>query len=183
MEEKKNFKYFVRVAGVLFIICSLTALLLSFVNALTKDKIQENAQKKMTETISVLFEGEIKTEVIDIESDAPVSAVYEIKNNDSVVGYAVYLIQNGFKAEIELMVGVNLDGSCRGVRIISDSETPGLGAKIKEESFYNQYEGGYGNYVVKENITPIAGATISSKAVTDAVNSAIQTLKNGGIVA
>ena len=40
-------KYFIRIAGILLIICAVTALLVAGVNAITKDKIEENNMKKI----------------------------------------------------------------------------------------------------------------------------------------
>ena len=54
----------------------------------------------------------------------------------------------------------------------SHSETPNLGAKITEEEFRGQFNGLKEQAVLRENITPISGATISSAGVTEAVNTA-----------
>ena len=79
-----------------------------------------------------------------------------------------------------VMTGISADGEITGVMLTSHDETPGLGAKAENASFTNQYlmavpEDGFS--VVKDNpngqIDAIAGATITSRAVTNSVNTAI----------
>jgi electron transport complex protein RnfG len=69
------------------------------------------------------------------------------------------------------------------INVLTTKETPGLGDKIKEDKFRNQYKGkGVENLEIvktptEEKIQAITGATISSKAVTDGVREAIEELK------
>ncbi|MBR5515559.1 MAG: FMN-binding protein [Clostridia bacterium] len=170
-----NFKYFARVAGVLFIVCTITALLLGAVYGLTKDTIQKNNDKVMRDTIASVFEGDImiKEAIITEGLDPCVKNVYEITEHDYLLGYAVHVAPLGFKGEIEMIVGLQADGSCKSVRIISLSETPGLGSKVSDDIFLSQFTGKNEVFTVKENIDPIASATISSKAVANGVNIAL----------
>ena len=82
----------------------------------------------------------------------------------------------GFGGTVGLTVGVS-DGAITGVRIGSHSETPGLGAKAADEAFYGQFAGKSGELTVTktgavtdQEINAITAATITSKAVTGAVN-------------
>ncbi len=181
MEKKFDIKDILRIGIVLFIICALIALLLSAVNELTKEKIEENAQARMDESISVIFGDGIQTSLIDKSFNDPVKQVYEVKDaNGHLQGYAVYAVPVGFKGDIEIMVGVTVAGNCKSVEIISMSETPGLGTKVGNEDFLSQYHNKYGSLVLGEDIIPVAGATISSKTVNGAVNEAINAV--GGII-
>lgn len=175
-----NFKFIAKIGFSLFIICLVVALMLSVVNGLTKDKISENNQKKMQETISSIFGDGIELKDTDFAASDIVYTVYEVEKNGTKTGYAAYVVSQGFKAEIEMMVGINPDGSIMDVKIISLSETPGLGSKVEEDAFIGQYKDGTGPFTVKENIDPVAGATISSKAVTTGVNAALEAV--GGLV-
>jgi len=77
------------------------------------------------------------------------------------------------------MVGIDTSGKVTGVSILSISETAGLGMNAKNESFINQYIGKSGTIGVSKNgasdteIQALTGATITSKAVTSAVNTAL----------
>ena len=89
------------------------------------------------------------------------------------------------KLDIQVSVGIQSDGTVTGVSFLSISETAGLGMKAKEPSFYEQYvgknptkfavskDGGDG-----EQIDALSGATITSRAVTGAVNAALGYYQN-----
>jgi len=174
MEDKKGLKYFLKITLTLVAIAAVMAFALAAVNAATKARIDENSVKEMNDVISRIFgEGITSTELKFTPSD-PVDAVYSIETGGEFAGWAVKCSPMGFKDEIEMIVGVNADGTCKSVRIISLSETPGLGAKVQEDSFLDQFGGASGNLEVKVNVQEVAGATISSRAVTRAVNAALE---------
>ena len=179
MEKRFDVRYILRIAGVLLIICALVALMLSAVDLLTKDKIAENAQARMDESISLIFGDAITTKKVNSDFQAPVDSIYEVYSTDgNMVGYAVYTVPQGFKGDIEMMVGVTLGGHCKSVEIISMSETPGLGTKAGEPAFLDQFRN-TNKPVLGEDVIPVAGATISSRAIDTAVNAALNAV--GGI--
>ncbi len=181
MEKKIDIKYFATIGGVLFIICALTALLLAVVNDLTADRIALNSQLRMNESIESIFGEGISSEKLNKEYQAPVDSIYEVYDaNGTKLGYAVYTVPVGFKGDIEMMVGVTLAGHCKSVEIISMSETPGLGTKVGDAAFLNQYHNMQGTLVLGEDIMPVAGATISSRTVNIAVNAAINAVAKEG---
>ena len=77
------------------------------------------------------------------------------------------------------MVGVKADGTVAGVNILSISETAGLGMNAKNESFLQQFIGKSGEIGVQKNgssdteIQALTGATITSRAMANAVNQAL----------
>ena len=71
-----------------------------------------------------------------------------------------------------MRVGFDAAGKIIGVIVGSHSETPNLGAKITEEEFLGQFNGLQGEIALGEDITPITGATVSSRGVTQAVDTA-----------
>lgn len=97
--------------------------------------------------------------------------------------YAVNVTSKGYGGPIELLVGFDADGKIKGVKIIAASETPGIGSNVTEGDFVNQFVGLSGEIELGKNVDGVAGATISSKAVTAGVNEASQayeTIKAGG---
>ena len=60
--------------------------------------------------------------------------------DNKLVGYTFKVMTNGYGGDIEITVGINMDGKVEGVQIGQHSETPGLGAKIIEKTFTNQYQ-------------------------------------------
>ena len=86
------------------------------------------------------------------------------------------------------MVGVKPDGTVAGISIVSSSETPGMGKKAESPDFYGQFADKKADSftVVKsdakadDQINAISGATITSKAITDAVNKVLVHYNGGG---
>ncbi len=82
----------------------------------------------------------------DVDGDvAYITRVYEAVSKDSgdVSGYAFQLeTSEGYDGTINMMVGINADGTINGIDIISHTETPGLGAQADEDllkvSFVNK---------------------------------------------
>jgi electron transport complex protein RnfG len=99
------------------------------------------------------------------------------------VGCAFTTEAKGYGGTIRVLTGINPDGTVAGVEILEITETAGLGMKAKEVSFREQYAGksaAIGLVVSKGGAAPgnsidaLTGATITSKAVTEAVNLALR---------
>ena len=100
--------------------------------------------------------------------DANITATY--KSNS---GYVVEATVRGYVGNISVLVGVDASGTVTGVAITLISETLGLGSRAAEQYFVEQFKGLSGTLKVGENVDALTGATVTSKAVTKAVNSAI----------
>lgn len=100
--------------------------------------------------------------------DTNITALYK-----SSSGYVVEATVNGYVGSIVVWVGVNNSGSVTGVSVRKISETLGLGSRAGQPAFLEQYKGLSGTLTVGENVDALSGATVTSKAVTKAVNSAI----------
>ena len=169
----------------LFVICLIVSALLAGTNALTKDAIAENEIKKAQDAMFAVcpeaasFEGEKGLEV----------EVYKaLDESGEVIGCAIPVASKGYGGDVSVMVGIATQGETAlgkvtGVEILSHSETPGLGANAANESFLKEYKQDItasGFSVVKDGtgggdgrIDAITGATITSNAVTNAVNEAL----------
>ena len=69
------------------------------------------------------------------------------------------------------MVGLKEDGTIERIKVLANNETPGLGSKVSNDDFVNQFEGMDSSM---ENFEAIGGATISSNAMKRAIESAFQ---------
>lgn len=164
----------------LLIVTAIAAFVLSLVNVLTADTIAaRNEAARMQAMSCVLPEADSFS---DLYSDDPtitrISGGYAGINP---VGYCVEVSPNGFGGAIRLMVGVDNNGSVTGVTILDHGETAGLGAKAEDPQFLNQYAGKSGTIQVNtgsNSVSAITGATITSKAVTEGVNRALQAVLN-----
>ena len=192
---KIKFKDILVPTATLFIICLIVSALLAGTNALTKQPIAENELKKSQEAMfavcpdAVSFEGAkgIEAEVYKALDEA-----------GNVIGCAIVTSAKGYGGDVSVMVGIALEGETAlgkvtGVEILSHSETPGLGANAANDSFLKEYKvdiTASGFSVVKDGtgggdgrIDAITGATITSNAVTNAVNEALNiymSLAEGG---
>jgi len=108
--------------------------------------------------------------------------VYEgVGGDGEKAGYVVALSPEGYSGKIDMMVGISSAGeTVTGMRVLRHTETPGLGAMAVRESFYGKFDGRSLTplTVVKsapgENeIDAITSATITTRAITGAVNEAI----------
>ena len=160
--------YLCKMVLTLTVICVAIAALLAVVNAMTKDVIAENAEKKRSEAILAIFpEGD------NVQAVPEKAALYYVFAGVEPVGFCANVAPNGYGGAIQMMVGMNADGTVRGVRIVEMSETSGVGSKAGAADFLSQFYEKSGVFAVGDNIDGIAGATISSKAVTEGVNMAL----------
>jgi len=172
----------------LFIITFSVALILAVGNHITADRIEQlTIQLQNDARKSVLPEAadfdEVPLEGLGRGEYKLVNSVYEGKNEGATVGYCVNVVPKGFGGAIDIMVGVDIKGKITGIKIISSSETAGLGSKAERPEFLQQYIGKSTANTLKviKNATPkddeieaISGATVTSNAVTDGVNAAAQ---------
>ena len=180
--QKSNASYYFRICFSLLVIASVMALLLAVFNSLTKDKIEENTRNEINATVKAIFSDygdSVKTEVPDISPDenSSVEEFYTVKVEDVIIGYVAICEPTGFKDVIKMAVGISENGEVREVKIISLSETPGVGAKVSEEAFLSEFKSEKGALKVDKDggtIDAISGATISSRAVTLGVNDALE---------
>ncbi len=191
MKENENM---FTLAGVLFVITAIVALLLASVNQLTAQTIQENATKEQEAArMAVLQLAETFEDVpLQLTDDSLVQQVYAGYSGEELVGYCVSVTPNGFGGPISMMVGIRADGSIEAVKIVSMSETPGLGSKAQDPIFSGQFSGKKVTkpiQVIKSGeadqneIIAVAGATVTSQAITNGVNAAISVvddLQSGG---
>ncbi len=164
--------YYIRITGVLLIITMCTAFLLSFVNGVTKDVIAENEKKKMNEAISAIFTNvnDIKTEAV-IESDV---VLYKVSDGATLAGYYAEVKPVGFKGEISMLVGLDTEGKVLGVKILSHSETVGIGDAAFADSYISGFIGKGDSSSIPD---AIGGATYSSGAVREGVSSVLDAFK------
>lgn len=163
-----------RIAGLLCGVCAVCGLTLGLANLLLEDRIAENQSSgDMGALVEALPYGERYDKVSYSGSDTTVEQVYRADG----VGFAIQVSPVGsFSGELTLMVGVNEDGTVAGVAVMASKETEGLGDRVKEPEFREQFAGKAGSVKLEADggdISAISGATVTSRAVCEAVNSAL----------
>ncbi len=168
----------------LFLISAVVTALLAFVNSITKPIIETNDQKNFEIAMTEVLPGAEGFKEYDAKDFTPsengvtLNSVNISKSGGFVVSTTC---SEGYGGDISVMVGIDENLAVRQIKIMSMSETPGLGAKAKQPGFYEQYNGLTSGIAVIKNaevsgnqIAAISGATITSKAVTKAVNTALE---------
>ena len=114
--------------------------------------------------------------------------IYPAKKDSIIVGYAVNTnTKKGFSGNINLMAGFKPDGTIINITVLDQKETPGLGTKMTEPEFKDQFNdknpSQFSLKVKKDGgpVDAITAATISSRAFCDAVQRAYNTLQKGEI--
>lgn len=175
----KNLKEYLVPTVTLFIICLIATLLLGVTNSVTApiiDKLAVETEIKSRQTVFPEADsfGEAKI------SDDGTSIVAAFDESGNVIGYVVVNTAKGYGGDISVMTGVDTEGKVKGVNILSHGETAGLGAKAAEKDFRSRFEGLVQGITVSKDkpgensIDAITGATITSRAVVNAVNAAIE---------
>lgn len=172
----------------LFLICIVVAVLLAGTNELTKGPIAEIEKATAAEAmLSVCPDAE------SFEAAEDAEAYKGLDASGNTVGFAIPSSYKGYGGDVEIMVGISVDGKVTGVEILTCEETPGLGANCTKSEFTDMYKQAVpesGEFtVVKDGtggedgrIDALTGATITSDAVTQAVNQAVSvydSLKGG----
>jgi len=171
-------KYYFKLVGVLCIISALASGMLAFVNKKTKPIIDELNRKAELEARSYVLPKAfsfIKQEEEDF--------VYFVAKNDTggIIGYTFVAVGTGYSGNIKTMVGIEKDFSINSIKIISQSETPGLGANCAKNSWQDQFSGvSSKNLMVEKDggvIVSITGSTITSRAVATSIKKGIKLIE------
>ncbi len=177
----------------MILITAFFTFILAFLNYSTADKIAFNQEIELNRKLLYIFDinplsedpNDINQAFMDNIGSIPFEGepmyVY-YDGNDQIAGYAVPINGSGLWGSIEGYVGISADYSTiLGIDFISHSETPGLGGRISEDWFKEQFRGiniteaQNGNYIIYRptpggNVDAIAGATLTSKSVSKLLN-------------
>lgn len=184
----------------IFIVTLVAVALLAVVNQVTKGPIEEAQIAAEAASLSAAYTdaksfAQVNGKEEMIEKSAELLATAEIQKteinnilaaqdaNGKTIGYALSVTtQNGYGADLQIAVGITNDGKLAGFDVISHNETPGFGANATDPSFKSQFAGKSAEGKISysktgatsdSEIDAISGATITTNAVTDAVNAAI----------
>ena len=185
-------KEIVRLGLILLAISFVAAVALKFTEQITAEPIAKQIaeaselSRKAVMPEADAFEPIKESQLESLKAEYPIlREAYVSKVNGSINGYVVKTAPKGFAGPIEVTTGISIDGKITGVRVGTNTETPGLGDIAAKEPFYSQYTGKSSETEVGVNkikgsdteIQALTGATITSKAVTLGVNTATKVVK------
>jgi electron transport complex protein RnfG len=188
-----------RDALALFLITLISGLALSYVYEITKEPIKAQGIQKSIEANKAVFseassfEEDVQlmelaktTDLTGMNADfqgVTIDGINKALNNDNqLIGYNITVSTSaGYKDGINFVFGYSLDGSVTGIEFLAIKETAGLGMKAAEPEFMNQFLNKKVNQFVvtkagassDEEIDALSGATITSRAVANAINAGI----------
>lgn len=167
----------IRFGLILGAICLVATLVLALTYEVTKPRIDEGMRGEESIALkSILPEADSFN-----EKKAGEIEYFDALKGNILIGYCIRVTANGYNGFMRILVGIDPNGAIKGLRVLEHQETPGLGAKVnevlpgeKDPWFLRQFVGKNVKTVyVRKNIDAITGATISSKAVTDAVRDTV----------
>lgn len=170
-----------RMAGILTVICALSGFILAYANRVTQAPIEESRRKEKLDALKKVLppcDNEPDKAVCKLAESGRDWVFHVARKGGEYAGTAfVASSSKGYSGLIEVLVGVRADGTVGGIEILTQNETPGLGTKITDPAnpFRVQFPGRDAagtKWKLKKDggdIDGITGATISSRAVTEAV--------------
>lgn len=184
-------KYIIKLSVTLLIICLVVSLMLGLVNGITADKIAALQEQAKQESLQEVFpdasfnELEIGDAQLAAAAEYGVELMYIYEVADGS-GYAIEVGPSGFNGTIDMIVGINTDGSVAGISVISNSETAGIGTNVCADKPNKNGVGVLSQFVgmtaTSDNpftvnsgsnkVDAISGATVSTRAITNGVNAA-----------
>lgn len=188
-------KDIVKLGAILLAFGVISALLLGLTYQVTLDPITKSRALEDQQNQTMVYPAADTFEKLDqatidaVKATSPgIIDIAEAKAGSETLGYVVKSGTNGFGGAMEVMVGVDKDGKVTGIRLGNNAETPGLGDNAKKPEFYEQFPGkdllaGIGVNKAEpgaNEIQAMTGATVTSRAVVDAVNAVKAVLEEVG---
>jgi len=151
------------------VVVFIAVTLLGLTDSVVRPKIEWQKEQKIQRMLYEIFPN--MTEYT-LEDD-----IYIIYSDEAKVGFAFLAVGKGYGGNIDILVGLEKETTIKGVTIVSHLESPGLGARITESAFTDQFIGeNITDVALRQNggeIDAITGATISSRAVVDAIRATV----------
>ena len=180
-----------RMIVVLTVISAASALLLAATNNLTREPIAKALKAEQLDALRQVlppYDNQPDSDLVTIESGGVVWTACVARAKGEFVGCALSTSSEaGYSGRITLLVGLRPDGAVHGLRTLQQTETPGLGAKIASatDPFMSQFTGkslasaSWKTAKDGGDFDAITGATITSRAVIDAVQRALAAFQEG----
>ena len=178
----------IKMVVVLAVICTTSGVVLSYVNEVTEEPREYQFIKFVQEpSMKAVLSGydndpikeRIKLAMGEDEEGNPIEVVvFPAKKGGETQAIAYSAAAKGYHDLIEVMIGVNPDGTLTGISIMTHTETPGLGARIVEPEFTDQFTGldlDTTNLSAEGGqVDTLSGATFSTVGVITAVRTALE---------
>ncbi len=124
-------------------ICFVAVLLLSVMHLLTHKKIEQNNVKEINEANKVLIPEATKFEKQRFSSVSNDKEYFfkSYDDNDTLVGYTAVVLTSGYGGEMSLIVGFDNELAIKNVKLLTNSETPGVGKNAEKPHYMDKFIG------------------------------------------
>lgn len=159
----------------LAVISIVSALSLSLVNDLTKERIASGSDSARRESLRKMFPQGEQFKSVRVEGDVTyIESIDQVITNNQIVGYAFTVKTTGYGGDIIYMVGITVAGNYVGFQPISHNETPGFGALMNESTYRDHFN----NTSIFEEVDGITGATKTTNALNNSLDEVVTYFEN-----
>ena len=188
-------KKMARAASILTLFAVLGAGLVAYSFEITKEQIQANERAALLRNLNALipsnsYDNQLFKDTREIQNEAflgtpePVMIYRARKGEQPIASIILPVAPNGYNGRIQLLIGINYEGSLLGVRVLSHKETPGLGDNIelRRSNWILSFGGrsltnpNTSGWAVKRDggiFDQFTGATITPRAIVKAVHNTL----------
>ena len=183
--------------GLIAIFTLVVGSALAATNALTKDRIAEEVLKAQSKALNEVVPSHLRSntllsspftlspatqQALNLDND---SVGWQASNNNQITAVVVPVTAtDGYSGDIDLLVGIDRNLNITGVRVVTHTETPGLGDKIelRKSDWILSFNGTSiqipsSDWAVKKDggqFDQFTGATITPRGVVNSVYMALQ---------
>jgi electron transport complex protein RnfG len=162
-------KNYLKVAMILGVICAVAAVILAFVNSVTAPRIAEYEEKQTLLALESVASGYDIGERSYDNADGNVNYLIPLSQNGATVGYILELNANGYGGAMILVASFDTEGKVLAAKMLSNSETPGLGKKSEAAGYMDKFLGTGGSTSVPTSKSELSAAdaqAVSGASVT-----------------
>ena len=180
-------------AAILFAITLISGLLLGVVYEVTKEPIAVQEALRKNKACQEVFQDAANFETLELSApeteEKAAATVNEVSKavaeDGTALGYVLDITTHeGYNGDIQFTMGIRMDGTVNGISLLSIAETPGLGMKAEEvlkpqfaDKNVSMFSYTKTGAVSPEQIDAISGATLTTNALVNGVNTGLEFFK------
>ncbi|WP_320130840.1 FMN-binding protein [uncultured Sphaerochaeta sp.] len=181
---KKNLKY----AFILLAICGVCAFALGFTNSITKPVIEKQEQENRMKALEEVSNGWAVGSEEVVSDNSIVSYYLGLSDNGETKGYIVGLKGSGYGGQLTMVASYSINGEMLSAKMLTNSETPGLGKKSENPGYMDKFKGTGGKKAVPtnksmlstEDASAVSGASVTFAALGKAIAGGSEFVKSLG---
>lgn len=171
--------YYIKLGGILLVICAIATGILAYVNSVTEPKIIALKAAEAVKSREALI-PESDFEEVKVSDDFSYFIAYK-KGTKEIQGYSFTAGKTGYSSKVLTMAGLDSQFKLINIKVIDQAETPGLGANCTASTFTDQFKGKTMEDMLVDKdggpIKSLSGATITTRAIANSLKEQILVVK------